>query len=69
MAQDIDPRDSGIVYIREADRDQLPERLRDAPGKIFSVHDETGKALAVASNREQAFALAARNNLVPLSVH
>lgn len=63
------PAANAIVYVREADRSQLPQQLRDAPGKIFSVHDANGNALAIAPNRAQAFALAARNNLVPVSVH
>lgn len=63
------PRHRGIVYIREADREALPDALRGAPGKMFSVHDAAGNRLAVAPSRGQAFALAKRNDLLPLSVH
>lgn len=63
------PQPNGIVYVREADRSLLPDELKDAPGKIFAVHDTDGNALAIAPNRAQAFALATRNNLVAVSVH
>ena len=59
----------GIVYVREADREALPDELRALPGKIYSVHDMAGNRLAVAQDRGQAFALAKRNDLVPVSVH
>ena len=58
-----------IVYVREADPALLPEHLRAAPGKIYALHDEAGKPLAIAPDRAQAFALALHNKLVPLSVH
>lgn len=58
-----------IVYIREADREQLPEELRAAPGPIYSLHDEAGNRLALAHDRKIAFALARRNDMKPLSVH
>lgn len=63
------PKANAIVYVREADRAMLPEELQDAPGKIFALHDENGNPVAIAPDRRQAFALAARNNLVPVSVH
>ena len=58
-----------IVYVREADRDQLPEHLRAVPGKVFTVHDLAGNCLAISPDRRQAFALARRNDLNPVSVH
>lgn len=58
-----------IVYIREADRDALPEHLKGAPGKLFAVHDPNGNILAVADDRSVAFAMARRNDLTPVSVH
>ena len=63
------PGDKPIVYVREADREGLPEHLRAAPGKIFAVHDPEGNVLALADNRAVAFALARRNDLEPVSVH
>lgn len=58
-----------IVYVREADREELPDHLKSAPGKIFSVHDPSGNCIALTQDRQVAFALARRNDLVPVSVH
>lgn len=58
-----------IVYVREADREDLPDHLKSAPGKLFAVHDDDGNCLAVTADRQLAFALAKRNDLVPVSVH
>lgn len=60
---------SQIVYVREAAPELLPDHLRSAPGKFFSVHDDDGKCLAVTPDRKVAFALARRNDLRPVSVH
>lgn len=58
-----------IVYVRAAEQDELPEELRSAPGTYYAVHDGSGKQLAIAEGRNLAFALARRNDLVPVSVH
>ena len=58
-----------IVYVREADRESLPEELRDAPHKIYALHDISGNQVALAPDRRLAFALARRNDLTPMSVH
>lgn len=58
-----------IVYVREANPENLPEHLRDAPGKLFAVHDMSGNVLALTEDRAVAFALARRNDLDPVSVH
>lgn len=58
-----------IVYIREADRQALPEHLRSLPGKLFAVHDPEGVCIALTEDRNVAFALARRNDLQPVSVH
>ena len=58
-----------IVYVREADREQLPDQLKSAPGPVFSVHDQNGMCLAVAQDRSMAFVLARQNDLQPVSVH
>ena len=65
----IRPGAGAIVYVREADRAGLPEHLRKLPGKIFAVHDPEGNCLALSPDRRMAFALAKRNDLVPVSVH
>lgn len=58
-----------IVYVREAAPQMLPDELKDAPQRFYSLHDEEGRVLAVAPKREIAFALAKRNDLSPVSVH
>ena len=58
-----------IVYVREAAEELLPDHLKGAPGKIYSVHDTSGNMLAVAQQRNLAFALAKRNGMAPISVH
>ncbi|GMG82856.1 hypothetical protein LNKW23_20690 [Paralimibaculum aggregatum] len=58
-----------IVYVREADRDSLPPELQKAAGKIYAIHDASGNQLALAPDRRHAFALARRNDLLPISVH
>lgn len=58
-----------IVYVREADPAGLPQHLRAVPGKIYALHDASGNQVALAPDRRVAFALARRNDLVPMSVH
>lgn len=65
----INPSAGAIVYVREADRESLPEHLRNMPGKIYAVHDPEGNCLAISPDRRMAFALAKRNDLTPVSVH
>ena len=61
--------ENAIVYVREADPESLPGHLRTMPGKIFSVHGGDGTRLALTQDRLSAFALARRNDMVPVSVH
>lgn len=63
------PGEGAIVYVREADRDTLPEHLRNLPGKIYAVHDPEGKCLAITPDRALAFVMARQNDLTPVSVH
>ena len=57
-----------IVYIRVATPEELPPDLQsDHP--IYSVHDAEGNRLALAADRRVAFALAVKNDFVPMSVH
>ncbi|MEL7154831.1 MAG: DUF1150 family protein [Pseudomonadota bacterium] len=58
-----------IVYVREAEKSELPDHLQSAPGKFFSVHDPEGKCLAFTEDRKVAFALARQNDLNPVSAH
>lgn len=63
------PTGKPIVYVREADPDGLPDELKDAPGRMYAVHDPSGKCLALAPDRTLAFVLARQNDMVPVSVH
>lgn len=64
-----EPVGQPIVYVREIAPEELPDELRGAPAKLFALHDAEGNRLAIAPDRRQAFALARRNDLTPLSVH
>lgn len=65
----VAPDMAAIVYIREADREALPEEMRDVPGTPYALHDTSGNRIGLAADRRQAFALARRNDLTPVSVH
>ncbi len=58
-----------IVYIREVTPEELPDALRGATDKLYAVHDADGNRLALTPDRRVAFALARRNDMVPVSVH
>jgi hypothetical protein len=58
-----------IVYVREVATDEMPDGLRGTDAKLFALHDAEGNRLAVTPDRGVAFALAKRNDMVPLSVH
>ena len=58
-----------IVYIREVTPEEFPDELRGTAGKLYGVHDAEGNRLALTPDRRVAFALARRNDMVPLSVH
>ena len=64
-----DTSGNDIVYVREADRSELPDDLKAMPGKLFSVHNADGACLAITQDRRVAFALARKNDLAPVSVH
>ncbi len=58
-----------IVYVREVASDELPDELRGTTARLFALHDADGNRLALTPDRRVAFALAKRNDMVPLSVH
>ena len=62
-------QDQPIVYIREVTPDELPDELRGTATRLYSLHDEEGNRLALTPDRRIAFALAKRNDMVPVSVH
>ncbi|MEM7056298.1 MAG: DUF1150 family protein [Pseudomonadota bacterium] len=61
--------DKQIVYVREADKEDLPDELKSEPGPFFAVHNQDGTCLALAKDRGMAFHLARQNDLTPVSVH
>ena len=60
------------VYVRPVDRDNLPEDVRAhvTPGKpVYGIHAADGQCLALAKDRNVAFAIARGNEMAPVSVH
>ena len=64
-----DPGGQPIVYVREVAPDDLPDELKGTDARLYALHDADGNRLALTPDRRQAFALAKRNDLTPLSVH
>ncbi len=64
-----EPDGQPIVYVREVTPDELPDELRGTTARLYAVHDAEGNRLALTPDRRVAFALARRNDMVPLSVH
>jgi hypothetical protein len=64
-----EPNDQPIVYVREVAPDELPDELRGTTARLYAVHDAEGNRLALTPDRRIAFALARRNDMVPVSVH
>lgn len=61
-----------IVYVREADMNDLPDEVRktapkDAP--LYAIHGIDGERLALVADRKLAFRLARENEFAPVSVH
>lgn len=63
------PPDGPIAYVREADPEGLPPGTADGPHKLYAIHDASGNRLAVVPDRDLAFAVVRRNDMVPVSVH
>ena len=64
-----EPDGQPIVYVREVAPDELPDELRGTTARFYAVHDTEGNRLALTPDRRVAFALARRNDMMPLSVH
>ncbi|MGR3715602.1 MAG: DUF1150 family protein [Thermohalobaculum sp.] len=64
-----EPDGQPIVYVREVTPDELPDELRGTTARLYAVHDAEGNRLALTPDRRIAFALARRNDMVPVSVH
>ena len=58
-----------IVYVRQVTEAEMPDELRGTTARLYSVHDADGNRLAMTQDRRIAFALAKRNDMVPVSVH
>ena len=67
--QFTDPTGTPIVYVREVAAEEMPDELRGTTARLYAVHDANGKRLALTQDRSVAFALARRNDLMPVSVH
>ncbi len=68
---DNEPLDR-VVYVRAVDVAELPADVRaqiDDAGQVYAIHSEDGEQLALAKDREIAFALARTNEFAPVSVH
>jgi len=64
-----EPAGRPIVYVREVPPEEFPDELRGTTNKLYGVHDANGNRLALTPDRRVAFALAKRNDMVPVSVH
>ena len=61
-----------IVYVRPVAVETLPDALRAQVGTIetlYAVHDASGERIALANNRNLAFALAREHHFAPVSAH
>jgi hypothetical protein len=65
----IEPAGQPIVYVREVTPEEMPDALRGTTARLYAVHDADGNRLALTPDRHVAFALARRNDMVPVSVH
>ena len=62
----------GVVYVRTLNVSEFSEDVREqvsADGLVYAIHSEDGERLAIAKNRDIAFALARTNEFEPVSVH
>ena len=60
------------VYVRPVLVSELPEDVREQindSGVVYAIHSENGERLALAKDRNVAFALARTNEFAPVSVH
>lgn len=64
--------DARTVYVRPVEFSDLPEDLRqqlNGDEHIYAIHSGNGERLALAKDRDVAFALARTNEFEPVSVH
>jgi hypothetical protein len=61
-----------IVYVREVRTADLPQEIRaqtHGREQLYAIHAATGEVLALVADRNQAFAVARRNEFSPVSAH
>lgn len=64
--------DDKIVYVREVKTEDLSPEVRAQVGgqdRVYAIQAESGEVLALVSDWKQAFVLARRNEMSPMSVH
>ena len=61
-----------LVYVRAVNPADLPEDIQDqieGDAPVYAIHTDDGERIALARDRNVAFALARTNEMVPVSVH
>ncbi len=61
-----------VVYVRAVDVSELPADVQAQLSQeehIYAIHSEDGEQLALAKDRDIAFAIARTNEFAPVSVH
>lgn len=61
-----------LVYVRQVNPADLPEDIQDqieGDGPVYAIHSDDGERIALARDRNIAFALARTNEMSPVSVH
>lgn len=69
----MDPAaESSIVYVRKVERSALPAPVQEQTegmDTIYSIHDGSGRVLALVDDRKKAFSVARMHEMTPVSVH
>ena len=61
-------RGDRIVYVRKMRASETPDQT-PAGEHLYSIHDQTGRRLGVAADRDLAFHAARQHEWRPVSVH
>lgn len=67
-----DEAENRIVYVRTVRTIDLPEAIQAQTSgldQLYAIHAANGECLALVPDRRQAFVVARRNELSPVSVH
>lgn len=71
-AENSEDADERIVYVRSVRTADLPEAIREQTSgmdELYAIYASSGECLALVPDRRQAFVVARRNELSPVSVH